>query len=167
MSVTPADIVEIVERELAALSDERVRRHIRALLVAPESQMRPWDYGAPGAAYACWIVLSHQPSNTGIAYSEYGFGPKTPWGLVSLDDNGSMGSDAGWFGHFVDAYFDSRASTELPIWQVFRRRPGEPNGESISDEGSWDATWEAVMCLRSNEDGSIYECNQSIYMRKW
>jgi hypothetical protein len=43
-------------------------------------------------------VLEHTESNTGIAYSEGGFGPHDPWGLVSLSgDHMGVGMDASWY----------------------------------------------------------------------
>jgi len=84
---------------------------------------REWDYGVPGQTYPCWSVLNHIESNTGIAFCEFGFGPRSPWGLVMLSgaEHMSLGMDAGWFETFLEAYFDSRAITDLPIWRVFKQ----------------------------------------------
>lgn len=40
-----------VENELGGMSDERVVRHVRSLLVEPSVIMRDWDYGLVGEAY--------------------------------------------------------------------------------------------------------------------
>jgi hypothetical protein len=99
MGVTAASLIALIESELTALKDQRVINDIRGLLVRPEPQVRAWDYGAPGEAYPCWVVLEEKSSNTGIAYCESGFGPAMPWGLLFLrgSDHMSMGMDSGWF----------------------------------------------------------------------
>jgi hypothetical protein len=147
MGVSAGSLTELIEGELSVLKDPRVINHIRGLLVPPEPQMRAWDYGNPGDAYPCWLVLADTSSNAGIAYCEYGFGPSTPWGLVSVQGQYmSMGMDSGWFKYFLDAYFESAPSTYLPIWRVFEGGfPGTP----ITDEDTYDATWAVVMRLRS------------------
>jgi len=58
MGVTATSLTALIERELSALNDPRVINHIRGLLIPPEPQMRPWDYGTPGEAYPCWLVLA-------------------------------------------------------------------------------------------------------------
>lgn len=165
MNITATKITELVEAELSSMRDQRVKEHIRSLLVAPEPVMRNWDYGADDEAYPCWAVLNHVPSNTGIAYCEYGFGPRTPWGLVRLEgtENMSMGMDSGWFGRFLEAYFDSMASTELPIWRVFRQEGGSFPGVSLTEEAGWDSTWQEVERLRLAHPNARYHCSQSLY----
>jgi hypothetical protein len=104
MGVTATSLTALIEGEISVLKDPRVINHIRGLLIAPQPQMRPWDYGTPGEAYECWLVLADASSNAGIAYCESGFGPATPWGLVSVQGQYmSMGMDSGWFKYFLDA----------------------------------------------------------------
>lgn len=126
--------------------------------------MRGWDYGDPDA-YPCWLVLAHKASNTGIAYSEHGFGPAMPWGLLFLEgaENMSMGMDSGWFKHFLDAYFDSMAASELPIWRVFERQGSDFYGIPVTHESTWDTTWAEIERLRSEHPELIYNCWQSVY----
>ena len=127
----------LVERELANVRDDRVIGHVRSLLVPPKPEARPWDYGEAGQTFECWIVLAHTASGTAIAYCDEGFGPKTPWGLLWLDSEGikaSMGMDSGWFRTFIDAFFESFASAELPIWRVVEGSP--PRLHFLSDEMS-------------------------------
>ena len=154
-----------IEEELNQVSDLRVVQHIRSLIVTPVVVMRPWDYGEPDTEYPCWSVLKHEESNTGIAYSEFGFGPSCPWGLVALDgptDSMSMGMDSGWFPCFVEEYFDSFASTDLSIWQVFRSGDIPYPGEPVSDESDWDSTWEEVYRLRDEDKNHQYNCHHSV-----
>ena len=161
-SVTANTVTTLIEHELDKVSDRRVLDHVRSLLIPPQLQMRPWDYGAADDAYPCWLAFADRPSNTGIAYCEFGFGPTRPWGLLSLEGNAmSMGMDSGWFAHFLDAYFESSA-TDLPIWRVFQGRdfPGTP----ISDEGGWEKTWAEVMRLRDEQPDQRFNCWQSVYV---
>jgi len=113
------------------------------------------------------MVLVHPASNTGIAYSEFGFGPRTPWGLLFLEgtEHMSMGMDSGWFSHFLDAYFDSKAVTELPIWRVFQNEGQGSRGNPITQQGTWDATWAEVMRLRIEQPSSRFDCSQDVYVR--
>jgi hypothetical protein len=168
MPITTASLDALIEAELSTLTDERVVHHVRSLLVAPYPQSRKWDYGAADAAFPCWVVLVHKASNTGIAYSEFGFGPRSPWGLLSLGaGHVSMGMDSGWFRWFLDAYFDSFASTELPIWRVFERKTDAYPGNPITAESDWDATWREVERLRGAHPGGRYDCGQNVYQRRF
>ena len=109
-----------VEQELGKICDPALVAAIRRLLVTPYSVDRDWNYGAPGEKYACWSVLEHPPSNTGIAYCEMGFGPQYPWGLVALSgDFMDIGMDSGWYANLEDAMRESCA------WEF----PNPPNHE--------------------------------------
>ncbi len=165
MTVTATQLLEIVAKELADLNDARITAHVQSLLVPPVPVVRGWDYGAADEAYPCWSVLEHMKSNTGIAYCESGFGPKDPWGLVFLagTEHMSMGMDSGWYPRFLDAYFESMASSELPIWRVFQQSGDDYPGQSISTEGPWEATWAQVERLRALYPERRYHCAQSIY----
>ena len=100
---------EIFAEELAKVRDSRALERIRELAVAPVQVRRVWDYGAPGS-YLCWTVLEHQQSSTAFVYCEDGFGPRCPWGLVSIDaTTSSMGMDSSWFPSLEAALKDSFA----------------------------------------------------------
>ncbi len=165
MTVTAHHLVELVESEVTQLGDARVTAHVRRLLVPPYSVMRGWDHGIEDEAFPCWTVLEHSASNTGVAYCENGFGPGSPWGLVFITgtEHMSMGMDCGWFPRFLDAYFDSSAATELPIWRVFQGRDGASVGQPISVEGRWQSTWDEVERLRKLDAGMRYDCGQSLH----
>ena len=64
---------------------------------------------------------------------------------------------------FLDAYFESQAASELPIWRVYRRADGQYPGVPLSNEGLWDATWGEVERLRALDPNERYVCEQSIY----
>lgn len=165
MSVEPRILRAMVEGELAQLNDVRVTDFVISLLVEPAITMRGWNYGREDESYPCWSVLSHPASNTGIAYCEYGFGPRSPWGLVFLEGDEartSIGMDCSWFTTFLQAFFESSAATTLPIWRVFKTDTATRTQRAISDEGDWEATWAKVMALRVSDPASSYHCWTSI-----
>jgi hypothetical protein len=164
MTVSATSLGAIVEGELATVRDNRVVTHVRSLLVPPAVEMRAWDYAATKTTYPCWIVLAHPPSNTGIAYCEFGFGPRSPWGLRFLEgtEHMSMGMDSGWYGLFLDAYFESKAATELPIWRVFQDLGQGSPRVAITPHDTWDAAWAIVMRLRAEQPKSRFDCSHDI-----
>lgn len=98
MPLSASQVSSLVEAEIGKISNPRVIELIRRLIVPPRCESRPWDYGVSGATYPCWIVAEHPASNTAFAYCEEGFGPSSPWGLLSLSgDYLSMGMDSSWF----------------------------------------------------------------------
>jgi hypothetical protein len=108
MAITSDAITELIERELSTLSDDRVIAHVRGMLIQPYSILRTWDYGEKGQQYHCWMVLEDNETAAEIAYCEFGFGPKCPWGLVSsadAPDHQHMGMDSGWYTSFVSVRF--------------------------------------------------------------
>jgi hypothetical protein len=165
MTMDAETLKNFVDAELQHVSDERVATHIRGLLADPYIELRNWDYGAPGEQFPCWVVLAHRKSNTGIAYCEHGFGPSSPWGLITLNADDpmdmSIGMDSGWFPTFLDAYFESFAPTELPIWRVLKTDASGVR-KSLTDEGHWDTTWNRIADLRKEDPASRYDCGHSI-----
>jgi hypothetical protein len=163
MPIDARELKTLIEVELRAVHDDRVANHILSLLVEPRATLRDWDYGAPGQQHLCWIVLD-DGSDTGIAYCEEGFGPRCPWGLVSAaggDGWNSIGMDSGWFPTFMEAYFESMAATDLPIWRVFlmdRGRPARP----LTDELAWAEAWERCEAARQGDPVSRFMVWHSI-----
>ncbi len=168
MSITSIQLQSLIEAELASMRDVRVISHIKSLLVEPTEILRGWDYGTPGQVYPCWAVLNHIRSNTGIAYCEFGFGPKNPWGLVTLSGSSgmmSMGMDSGWFKSFIQAYFDSMAVTDLAIWRVFKSKKDEAYpGVAITEDADSASTWKEVYRLRAADPDHYYACHHSIQL---
>lgn len=164
MPIDGHTIKELIERELLTVSDNRVVSHIRRMLIEPHMILRNWDYGEKGQQYPCWMVLNDVGHSAEIAYCEFGFGPKCPWGLVSsgeAPENQSMGMDSGWFTSFLDAFFESYACIELPIWRVFNGEAPWP-GVPLTDEGTWDGTWKEVEELRKANPKGRYCAHHSI-----
>jgi hypothetical protein len=163
MPVDAAFLKGLIESELATVSDVRVIDHIRGMLVEPHVLLRSWSYG--DQRYPCWMVLDDSADSGGeIAYCEYGFGPRCPWGLVSSGssvEDQQMGMDSSWYPTFLGAFFESFACVALPIWRVFKTS-SDGSRIAISDQGSWDATWKLVMHLRENDPTARYDCSHAI-----
>jgi len=113
-------MLRLVASELAKISDSEVLASLRTWLVEPNCHLRNWDYGDVGERYPCWTVIEDSVSDTAIVYSEHGFGPRNPWGLVWLSDLW-FGMDSGWYPHLEDAFIDSHMVGDLPIWNVIGR----------------------------------------------
>lgn len=164
MSVDASTLKNLIASELVNLTDQRIIDHIRAHLVEPSPERRDWDYGEPGKQYLCWIVFRHAHSNLGIAYCEHGFGPRSPWGMLSIGGEGnprSMGQDSAWYTTFVETYFNSSASSELPIWRVFKEdRTGRCI--AVSGEGTWEDTWARVKELPASDPANFYSCGNDV-----
>jgi len=110
MNKTADDIGPIIEREIAKISEQDLIALIRKLAVPLRCEQRGWDYGKPNEEYPCWIFAEHPESNTAFAYTEYGFGPSSPWGLLSINGRYmSMGMDSGWFVSLEDLFRESMA----------------------------------------------------------
>jgi len=124
MPDTDDEVTSLVERELSLITDPLVLKSLREYLVPPTRHLRNWDYGSPGERYPCWTIASDSSTDTGIVYSEHGFGPKHPWGLVFLSKP-YYGMDSGWFPRLQDAFLDSFFAAHLPVWNVVERLPGE------------------------------------------
>ncbi|PLR27523.1 hypothetical protein SGCZBJ_07455 [Caulobacter zeae] len=144
----------LVERELEAIADARVRDHVRSLLVEPRPILRDWDYGEPGQQYVCWTIVEDLArSRVAIAYCEQGFGPANPWGLVWTRDDGggegSIGMDSAWFFTLEEAVYESVASA-LPIWRFYGR------DGALSEEMDWEAAWKACATLRAADPDGLY-----------
>lgn len=82
----------------------------------PRSCLLRWHYGHahpefPDPRYPGFVVAEFPDHATGIAYSTYGFGPKTPWGHIALAEP-DHGDDSQWFTTLEQAFRDSRAWIE-------------------------------------------------------
>ena len=110
MSTSAQDVAAIVEAEIARITQPELVSRIRELLVPVRREQRGWDYGRPNEKYPCWIFAEHSESNTAFAYTQHGFGPRSPWGLLFIaGPHLSMGMDSGWFVSVEDLFRDSMA----------------------------------------------------------
>lgn len=117
MPCTAADVAAHVARELSAIADADVREALRSRTGPPEEHVRGWEWGAPGEAYPCWTVVADPQTDTAIVYSEHGFGPSDPWGLVFIS-RPWYGMDSAWFMRLEDAFVESFMGAGLAIWDV-------------------------------------------------
>jgi len=156
----------LVECELLNVHDDRIVRSVQEFLVEPRAELRSWDYGAPNQKYVCWIAFDDR-EGTGIAYCEQGFGPRLPWGLISPEasNHESMGMDSGWFPTFMEAYFESSAATDLPIWQLFSMDGGAFK-QPLTDELTWDEAWRRCEQARQSGPATHFGVHHSIVFGK-
>lgn len=157
MPVTASVLESLIDSELARVTDARVVRYVRGMLVRPHAVLRNFEYGDPRPQYPCWFVLRDPKSGAEIAYCEYGFGPRCPWGLLSSDEKDTgMGADYMWYPTFLNAFFESFASLELPVWKVFRVE-ADGTRTALTEDGAWDATWQRISELRARDPVGRYE----------
>ena len=159
----PADVMALVRDDMRALSDARVAVHVASLLAVPPQPLRlGWTFGAIGQTLDGFLVLDHPRSGTGIVYCEHGFGPANTWGLVFTDRGPlSAGSSDGWYPRFLDAYFESKAAVDMPIWRVREWRTSY-DGAWLSGELPWDETWARVAELRASAPHIQYYSDHSV-----
>jgi hypothetical protein len=113
MALDANQVRELIKAQLSRFRDPTALARLSPMLVEPYPIERAWDYGAPGEIFACWTLLEHRPSNTGIAYCESGFGPENPWGLVFLSGpHMGIGMDSAWFPELEIAFKESAAWEE-------------------------------------------------------
>ncbi len=155
----PQSLRDLIEGELAQLSDERVLAHIARLRIEPRPFAGRWNFSRARRYHSCWAILQDERGH-GVAYCASGFGPSLSWGLMRLDDGSPMGQDSGWLPTLLDAYF-GYFGDELPIWRVLMRRPGE-QPRFITAEASWEDTWKHVFELRASDPAARYDCDHAI-----
>ncbi|MFO0876271.1 MAG: hypothetical protein U0840_02770 [Gemmataceae bacterium] len=158
-----ADVEALVRDDMRALSDARVAAHVFSLLADPPRPVRlGWTFGAVGETLDGFLVLDHPRSGTGIVYCEQGFGPANPWGLVFTDRGPlSTGTSDGWYPRLLDAYFESKASADVPIWRVRVWRTSR-DGAWVSGELPWDEAWARVAELRASAPHAQYYSDHSV-----
>jgi hypothetical protein len=97
------NVSTILENAIGDISDREVVTTIRRYLTEPRLEYRNWGY-KDGTQYPCWIIAVDRESKTVLAYCEHGFGPSSPWGILSdSSEAGEMGMDCCWFTRLEDA----------------------------------------------------------------
>ena len=114
----------LVDSQVKMIADPIVRSALQSFLIPPIKQDREWFYGAPLEKLLCWLVMEDTKSDTGIVYSEVGFGPRNPWGLVFLSKL-IIADDAGWFPTLERAFYDSFTASDLKIWNLIKKGDGK------------------------------------------
>jgi len=109
---TAEDIRLLVEGAVREISDATVTEGLKSFLVAPRREMRTWDWQKPHAQYPVWVVAESSQYDYGIVFSDYGYAPEHPWGLVfSSHDN--FDADYCWCPSLEQAYKESRLVEEF------------------------------------------------------
>jgi hypothetical protein len=112
---TAEDIATLVHRELAAVPDARLAQFMRGLLLKPAAVARAWNYGEPGLTYVCWVVLSHEHADSGVAYYEFRRPTANPWRAVQVScPELAIPPGPGWHPSLLEAFVQSRPDTLPP-----------------------------------------------------
>jgi len=74
----------LVQEQIILIKDPIVKSGLEKILVEPTLHLRNWDYGVKGEQFECWTVAIDHLTDTSIVYSEFGHGPKNPWGFLLL-----------------------------------------------------------------------------------
>lgn len=102
----------LVGNEIEKIRDSIIVEGLGTFLVPPSQEMRTWDWQKPYAKYPVWVVAESSQYDYGIVFSDYGFAPEHPWGLVfSSHDN--FDPDYGWYPSLEQAYRESRLIEEF------------------------------------------------------
>lgn len=105
------EVSVLVESEIRSFADPETAAGIRGFLVGPRVEMRTWGWHQPIRKYPVWIIAESSKYDYGIAFSDYGFAPQNPWGLVFLSHSG-FDADYCWYPTLESAYRDSRLIEE-------------------------------------------------------
>ena len=111
------DIRELLQDQILLIQDPIVKDGLEKIMVEPSKHLREWDYSDHGEMFECWTIAIDESSDTSIIYSEFGHGPKNPWGLV-FTSRLWYGMDSGWFNNLEECFLDSFVAANLPIWCV-------------------------------------------------
>jgi hypothetical protein len=109
---TTEQIRSLVESGIGEINDSLIAEGLKTFLIPPRVQMRTWDWQKPYVKYPVWVVAESSQYDYGIVFSDYGFAPEHPGGLVfSSHDN--FDADYSWFPTLEKAYRDSRLIEEF------------------------------------------------------
>lgn len=153
-----ADMRMLVREQLELIDDPVVREGLSRVLVSPRERTLAWEYGGGDETYPGWMVAEHPESDTGIAWCGHGFGPKMPWGLVSLTSD-SMGMDCSWYPSLRVAFLESWAASDLEIWVVVQ------HGDWASERPLSEPTTSDVAFRRRDERPDARDC--LVMPRRW
>lgn len=113
MSLNAVEITQLVQKQLAQITDIKDSTLVESLLIPPRCEQRPWDQRHSSERYPCWIVAEHRPSEAAFAYCEDGLRPHAPWGLLWISgDYTTMSLHSQWFPSLEEAVRESFAWPE-------------------------------------------------------
>lgn len=97
--------------EFERFADPTLVLALRSFLIAPRLELRTWEWTSEGAKFPTWVVAESPNYDYGIVYSENGFGPANPWGLI-FSSQANFGADYCWYCSLEAAFLDSRLIEE-------------------------------------------------------
>ena len=104
---TKDEVKTEIVNQINSIQNTEVANKIQKYLVGPTLHFAIWDYAEKETKYPVWLILSSETHNTGILYSEYGYGFGR-WGLVKLSENPfHFGQDSQWFSTLEETFLDS------------------------------------------------------------
>lgn len=144
-------IKSLVNSEIDKINNPIVKNALQNIIVEPVQHLRKWDYGHNDEKFICWTIAIDKDSDTALVYSDYGFGPETPWGLVSESIN-YFGMDTGWFDNLKDCFLNSNIASKLPIWNV-EKKINNLTINTIADKLTLNEA------LEKRDDLALIDCN--------
>jgi hypothetical protein len=69
----------------------------------------------------------------------------------------SVGMDCSWYPTFLQAFFESHAAADLPIWHVVKTERTTGKMQAPSGEGDWEATWAKLTALQAADPANQYD----------
>jgi len=109
---TTEEIRLLVEDAVGKIRDPIIVEGLRTFLVPPRQEMRTWDWHKPYAKYPVWVVAESLLYDYGIVFTDYGFAPECPWGLV-LSSHDNFDADYCWYPSLEETYKESRLIEEF------------------------------------------------------
>jgi hypothetical protein len=105
------DIQALVSEEVSRFKDPALAVALGVFLVVPRQEMRQWDWSRENVQFPTWVIAESQRYDYGIVYTENGFGPEHPWGLV-FSSHTNFGADYCWYASLESAFAESRLVEE-------------------------------------------------------
>ncbi|MEP7232984.1 MAG: hypothetical protein ABI691_22180 [Ginsengibacter sp.] len=104
---TKEEVMAEITSQLKLIKDIKSADKINSYLVDPTLHFAMWDYSETEIKYPVWLIIISKTDDTGILFSEYGFGFGN-WGLTKLSDNPfHFSMDNYWFDTIEEAFLNS------------------------------------------------------------
>ena len=102
---TKKEVVNEINAQLKLDKDPKLSTKINSYRIEPALRLAIWDYSENPTSYPVWLIIKSESDDTGILFSEYGFGN---WGLVKLSDEPlHFGTDSHWFNTLEETFLNS------------------------------------------------------------
>ena len=106
------EVSSIVAQQMSSIQNTEIVDALRSFLVPPRLEMRVWDWTKERLEFPTFVVAESQRYNYGIVFSDNGFGPDSPWGLV-FSSARNFDADYCWYATLEEAFLESRLSEEF------------------------------------------------------